>query len=266
MEDQKKRRDVSKFLQRPNAKRGGRRLPVMQRQSVLAMFDQGKSSAKNRTCGTCSVCCTVLKVRLDGPDGPDTVTKPAHTRCQHLRKLKPSQKGACGIHFKRPTDCAVYKCYWLEGFGEKRDRPDRLGLLMDSSEGIVRGIHALGGIKSVVIHEVRPGANRDPRFRAVIAGVISRNIAVLYRGSGKDLPPVMASEAILDKLNRTMAALNNSSTLAAEHFADGHAEHNDVCPVCVGLCPAHLGYPSEVCEVCQLVATGRELSKASDIT
>jgi hypothetical protein len=234
----------------------GRRLPHAARRGVQAMFDSEKpSSKKKRSCGNCSACCTVLGLRLDGPDGKNTVKKERHTPCQYLRKPKGTQKGGCGIYEARPIDCVAYKCYWLEGFGENRDRPDRLGMIADSSNGIIRGIHALTGIKAIAVHEVWPGANKDPRFRAAVTGMIQRDLAVLYQGTG-NLPPVMALPKMMPKLQAALDTLNAAADTADEHAT--HTEPHAACPVCVGVCPAHGSEPLSICTVCQKVAVAQQ--------
>ncbi len=72
-----------------------------------------------RSCGECSLCCTVLRV--------DELTKLAGVSCVHQDTHGPG----CAIHDQRPAVCRGYSCLWLQGGLEERDRPDRLGAVVD---------------------------------------------------------------------------------------------------------------------------------------
>jgi Fe-S-cluster containining protein len=72
-----------------------------------------------RTCGECSLCCTVLRV--------DELSKLGGTRCRHQRE----GPAGCSIHSTRPGICRAYRCLWLQGGLEEGDRPDRLGAVLD---------------------------------------------------------------------------------------------------------------------------------------
>lgn len=72
-----------------------------------------------RSCGGCTVCCTVLKV-----DTPD-FAKPADTPCVHLGT------GGCTIHAVRPPVCRTWFCAWRRVAAMPDEaRPDRSGLLV----------------------------------------------------------------------------------------------------------------------------------------
>ena len=71
-----------------------------------------------RSCGPCSLCCTVLRV--------DEIAKLGGTPCQHIQV-----GGGCGIHPTRPSICRGYQCLWLKGQLRDEDRPDRLGAVVD---------------------------------------------------------------------------------------------------------------------------------------
>ena len=72
-----------------------------------------------RVCGDCSLCCTVLRV--------DELRKLGGVPCLHQN---PSGPG-CSIHAERPGVCRGYHCLWLEGGLDERDRPDRIGAVLD---------------------------------------------------------------------------------------------------------------------------------------
>ncbi len=89
-----------------------------------------------RTCGPCSLCCTVLRV--------DELKKLGGVDCVHQRA-----EGGCGIHPTRPDICRAYSCLWLGGGLGDDDRPDRLGAVLD--------VVARGGEPWLDIREAQPG-------------------------------------------------------------------------------------------------------------
>jgi len=106
-----------------------------------------------RTCGACTLCCTLLRV--------DALRKRGGTPCRELRAA-PSPPG-CGIHATRPPICRAYRCLWLSGAFEEDDRPDRLGAILD--------VATEGGVTRLRVHEAHPGSyDASPRLRAVVAG------------------------------------------------------------------------------------------------
>ncbi|HCB3267213.1 MULTISPECIES: YkgJ family cysteine cluster protein [Citrobacter] len=74
---------------------------------------------KNRKCGSCSVCCTSL--RIEQP----TLKKLADVPCQHLKP-----QGGCSIYDERPSVCRTWYCGWrILDIGPEM-RPDRSGVLI----------------------------------------------------------------------------------------------------------------------------------------
>ncbi|MBU0931693.1 MAG: YkgJ family cysteine cluster protein [Alphaproteobacteria bacterium] len=72
-----------------------------------------------RTCGDCTICCTILTV-----DTPD-FNKPAGTHCTHLTDH------GCGIHDVRPHICRTWFCGWRRMTALPDEaRPDRSGILV----------------------------------------------------------------------------------------------------------------------------------------
>ena len=69
--------------------------------------------------------------------------KPAFTKCGYQKK-----KG-CAIYDERPQPCRDYKCIWLCGWGLRKHRPDRLGLIFEVDE------------TAIVATECRPSALRS---------------------------------------------------------------------------------------------------------
>lgn len=78
-----------------------------------------------RTCGPCTVCCTLQGVKDGMPDGKP---KPPAEPC---RFLATGECSGCSIYEQRPEECRTYTCLWLDGFGRLGDRPDRIGVMFE---------------------------------------------------------------------------------------------------------------------------------------
>lgn len=136
----------------------------------------------DRTCGQCTACCTVLGIR--------ELQKPAFQCCPNLA----GAGGGCGIYGARPNSCRFYRCEWLDadrdrtglgrkspaklaGLGARRDRPDRLGVILDSfapaqevldrAQAGDEAARQLVGAALVTVRarEVRPGAFKQPKVK-----------------------------------------------------------------------------------------------------
>jgi len=70
------------------------------------------SPPAKRSCGTCSLCCTVM--------GVEELKKPRDHRCEFLNVL-----GRCSCYATRPQSCADFECLWLQGLWPEKLRPDR---------------------------------------------------------------------------------------------------------------------------------------------
>lgn len=78
-----------------------------------------------RTCGECTVCCTVARVPELG--------KAEHTRCRHCWEGQ-----GCVVYDKRPRSCRAFECEWLRGDLSDAMRPDRSGVMLERvSHGVV---------------------------------------------------------------------------------------------------------------------------------
>ena len=121
-----------------------------------------------RVCGSCSLCCVVLRV--------DELRKLGGTPCLHQR-----DEGGCGIYDSRPGICRAYRCLWLRGGLGEDDRPDRLGAVLD----VVGG----AGEAWLEIRAACPDAfERSPRLRA-IAEEHRRSMPVRVRDADRVLDP-----------------------------------------------------------------------------
>ena len=114
----------------------------------LPVYDEGRGAG--RRCGPCSACCVALQV--------EEVPRAEFERCPHLRR----GRGGCGIYADRPGPCREWRCLWLRGVGQARDRPDKLGVVLDVewSEPLLAHV--------VKVFEVRPGAAKTPRVQNLV--------------------------------------------------------------------------------------------------
>ncbi len=78
-----------------------------------------KMLVKDRNCGSCSVCCTSL--RIDEP----TLTKKADVPCINLKP-----QGGCSIYEDRPPLCKRWYCGWRMLPLEPSMRPDRCNVII----------------------------------------------------------------------------------------------------------------------------------------
>ena len=142
-----------------------------------------------RRCGSCAACCTVL--------GVTELAKAEHVRCAHIRG-----HGGCGIYADRPASCVAYRCRWLYGAGAVDDRPDRLGIILDT-------VPALDGGEDVIVaREVRVGAFEAGRGAHLLATIEAKTIVV---------------RAFLDGTRNLHGSASRVSRLVALHHASGKA-------------------------------------------
>jgi uncharacterized protein len=67
---------------------------------------------ETRTCGSCTLCCTLLSVQSLG--------KGMNEPCRH------QGPGGCRIYAERPYACRMFDCLWLAGMGREDQRPDQI--------------------------------------------------------------------------------------------------------------------------------------------
>ena len=113
----------------------------------LGLDPERERRAATRTCGPCSLCCTLLRV--------DELAKPAGRDCVHQRGTQ-----GCAIHATRPPICRAYRCLWLQGGLEDDERPDATGGLVD--------LETTGVGLRLAIREAKPGTfDASPALRAI---------------------------------------------------------------------------------------------------
>ena len=137
--------------------------------AMLTKDPERESRAAGRSCGECSLCCTILRV--------DELAKRAGDDCVHQRRPDPGGAaaagaaadgtaeavagaaeaaagagvlGGCGIYETRPSICRGYRCLWLQGGLEDDERPDRTGGIVD--------LETTGVGLRLAIREARRGA------------------------------------------------------------------------------------------------------------
>lgn len=106
-----------------------------------------------RKCGDCRLCCKLLSVDEEHVgENPYKFHKRAGKWCEH------AGPGGCGIYTSpvKPAACSTFKCAWLEGLGEERDRPDK------SKVVICAEVHDDWG-NLIIVYESWPGIVRQSK-------------------------------------------------------------------------------------------------------
>lgn len=117
-----------------------------------------------RVCGACDLCCSTL--------GVEELGKAEWNRCGHLRP----GLGGCGIYDTKPETCSSYVCMWRLGvLGGQMDRPDRVGLIVDTAFDPKEA--APGGL----FHDLPVVNLREARMGALDTNVGLRFLAKLTR-------------------------------------------------------------------------------------
>ncbi len=114
-----------------------------------------------RQCDGCTACCTVLGVKA--------LKKPQYTPCTHC-------VNGCAIYQSRPQECQTYQCLWLVGEGEPQHRPDKLGVIVETTYLDLGTIQA----PAVIVREVEPGASNRTNARDFIGAVAYKCQGLIY--------------------------------------------------------------------------------------
>ena len=115
--------------------------------------------SRKRSCGPCTLCCTLQGVK-EGLSAPKLPGVP----CEHLAAC-----GGCSIYERRPIECALFACEWLDGMGQSLDRPDRLGVMFETQETTTRFILA---------RSRTPGQTRKARVKKLLRRFIRMGLPV----------------------------------------------------------------------------------------
>jgi len=138
---------------------------------------------EGRSCGPCSVCCTVL--------GVVAIDKPDYCACPH-------EQDGCSIYDRRPAPCRAYQCLWLSGTIADDDcRPDLLGVVFSPAWS-----EFLGGTY-IQAGETHEGTIRRPRAKALVAKLGERYPVILMRKRTRSL--LEGSDEVRQKLHDALA-------------------------------------------------------------
>lgn len=136
----------------------------------------------NRTCGECSMCCTLLPVK--------ELAKGANQRCGYQ-----SRKRGCKVHgtSAMPISCKLWSCRWLvQAETAALQRPDRSGYVLDLAPDFIRvRDNDTGAVTNIQVVQVwcdpkRRAAHRDPRLREYLSHRANEGIAAIVRYSARD--------------------------------------------------------------------------------
>lgn len=127
-----------------------------------------------RDCGECTACCTVKGVAELG--------KPTQAACRHLCQSR------CDIYQARPKSCRDYACLWRQGWidGDERNRPDKLGVLIDYEP-----FTKIPGAVLLVVWEVVAGAAQSEQVQTLVNHLLDAHPqikAVAYCAAGQPTP------------------------------------------------------------------------------
>ena len=119
------------------------------------------TAAPGKSCGECSLCCSVLEI--------EELAKPAGPPCANCRS-----GGGCAIYLTRPQVCRDFECVWLTDRNLPRWlRPDRIGTLFMEA-------HDADEYRAVCAPE-RPLAWRQPRVFAHLVAVAKSGRTVIAK-------------------------------------------------------------------------------------
>ena len=103
-----------------------------------------------RECDECTACCTAL--------GIVALEKKAGCDCPHAN-------AGCEIYAERPDECRSYSCEWKKGKYRDGDRPDKVGIVVDS--GVNHAFRQKYGPGAVVARELYLKEDRGSQYAAV---------------------------------------------------------------------------------------------------
>ena len=146
-----------------------------------------------RGCGGCNACCDVLEI---------AEFKPAEELCKHWRV-----GSGCSAYNTRPEGCRTFRCIWLDGFFEKRDRPDKGGFVVAmkaTATPYVSALWPLGGgklraaaremaQKHGVVFAATVFTDKDPAFDGFFGSILDE-VPVFLKVRGQPVRTIMAKE------------------------------------------------------------------------
>ena len=108
------------------------------------------------SCGDCTACCSVFVI--------DELQKPKNTLCSNC-------KGGCSIYQSRPQTCKDYKCAYLVGGWNEALRPDKCGVIIDSSKNGYQAIRFRDEVSSSIMQQI---GFIEKNYNIKIKGIDSR--------------------------------------------------------------------------------------------
>ncbi|WP_093663973.1 YkgJ family cysteine cluster protein [Sphingomonas gellani] len=164
----------------------------------------------DRSCGDCTLCCTVLKV-----DAPD-LKKAAGTPCRHLGS------GGCSIHAVRPQICRTWFCVWRRvGSLPDEARPDRSGLLV-SLNFVREPQNCLEGVSIVVRSLLGSKAIENGMAARVLDSVCDQLVPVWFSDGSKKMLMHPENEVAEHVIAGTLAPAHLRAEVAAWREQYGH--------------------------------------------
>lgn len=159
--------------------------------------------AERRSCGSCSACCGAATLKARGAKEFDQV-------CPSRRVGK---KNCCTVYSTRPEDCQMYSCFWLNGFLQTSERPDKLGVILDTCEPSLYTVQHAAGLKHppILAREAWPGAFNKKEFRRLRDMIASQYVIILVypKSSGKS-SSVYGPDDVRDKVVEAIRGLGSS--------------------------------------------------------
>ena len=132
-----------------------------------------------RTCGDCTVCCTLCHVPELG--------KVEGVTCEHCDK-------GCRIYEGRPETCASYECEWKKGVLPEGLRPDLCGVMLEVYPKMVAALLLPG----------RQLADLEAGIRTQFDCYVDLGLPVIATGQFAKLPAGMTATEAKDRLIATV--------------------------------------------------------------
>lgn len=120
------------------------------------------------SCGSCTLCCSVMKVAM-------VPTKPARTACAHC-----TSEG-CEIYSTRPKPCRAFQCFWLFSQGQpyalpEEARPDRCGVVIEANSA-----------GNLIAHSDRPASWMRPEIFPRLVSMAELTVVMIEDGRSTQL-------------------------------------------------------------------------------
>lgn len=165
-------------------------------------------------CGSCTLCCTVMKVDMTPP-------KPEHVPCWHCTRA------GCEIYADRPKPCRVFECLWL-GTQARAELPTLPSALRPDRCGVVMEVNTASYI---IAHCHWPAAWKRAPILAFLTDMTSRTRVLIENQGGTTLlMPDGSTRALMHigvdpKTNERLYALGDELIRAVDTAKAGAPSH-----------------------------------------